>query len=280
MSKKWLGISILILIALIASSGIYIIVSNALNYDEKVSQHNNQQIEPETIQDTSSYDYYENLKEKCKLKSSVNCCLASVDSMQKIKAKAIGDSSKCKKGYKKETLLCVDSYHWCKKDKSLNTNPDKDNTVSTEIMSIEELINSKKHEGEYVEVYGNVGSCVELKVRANYEGLPSGCRIHDKTGNTIVVDMGLLNFQKEENIIIGGEVKYCGGKKRKKYICSIVNAKILDKKNNLETGTKNKNPFKEKKGNNVVCAQDVKKCPNGSFVKREGPKCNFQKCYK
>ena len=30
--------------------------------------------------------------------------------------------------------------------------------------------------------------------------------------------------------------------------------------------------------NTVVCAQDAKQCPNGSYVSRKGPECEFAKC--
>ncbi len=30
--------------------------------------------------------------------------------------------------------------------------------------------------------------------------------------------------------------------------------------------------------NMVVCTQEVKQCPDGSFVGRTGPKCEFAKC--
>lgn len=30
--------------------------------------------------------------------------------------------------------------------------------------------------------------------------------------------------------------------------------------------------------NSVLCAQDVKQCPDGSYVSRQGPKCEFAPC--
>jgi Tfp pilus assembly protein PilE len=44
-----------------------------------------------------------------------------------------------------------------------------------------------------------------------------------------------------------------------------------------ETNSNIQNP-NDRNGNQVVCAQDAKQCPNGSYVGRTGPTCDFAEC--
>lgn len=37
-------------------------------------------------------------------------------------------------------------------------------------------------------------------------------------------------------------------------------------------------PIKDQQDDAVFCTQDAKQCPNGSYVSRSGPKCEFAPC--
>ncbi len=62
---------------------------------------------------------YEALKEACKEKQSVSCCLASVLAMQEggymLDEGKTFETSTCPQGYKPNMMRCVDSYRWCQK---------------------------------------------------------------------------------------------------------------------------------------------------------------------
>jgi hypothetical protein len=64
------------------------------------------------IQTTKYANYYNNLREICKSKSSQNCCLASVNAMKRTNAK-IAPTEGCDIGYRRELLICIDSFVWC-----------------------------------------------------------------------------------------------------------------------------------------------------------------------
>jgi hydroxylamine reductase (hybrid-cluster protein) len=69
---------------------------------------------------TYSDTYYTNLAKKCKTDSkisSVNCCLASVNYMQKGRFKLIPQSLQCPEGYRKNMFMCIDTYVWCEPGK-------------------------------------------------------------------------------------------------------------------------------------------------------------------
>lgn len=281
-SKK-LGVSALVLIAAMISVGIYCIIKESNEEREKMVQYNIDQrlkdLEKASKNKDFKYNYYDNLRKKCDIKDSYNCCLASVDNLEELNVKASGEG-KCEEGFKKNTLKCIDSYSWCEKDNS-SQRKNVDNSVNNlNKISISELINSNIAEGRYVRVKGFFGKCVDLKVTDDYEGLPSGCRIHDKNNKAVSISMDInsVDFEEDTDITVEGYVAYCGGKKRDKYICSLKVIKISD--NNFEfkkKGDKKNNPFKKRK-EDVVCTQEVKKCPDGSFVSRNGYDCKFDKC--
>ncbi len=201
---------------------------NSYAWCEKQDDANNKQ--------ESKFDYYESLREKCQDKKSINCCLASVDAMEKKRVKAVG--SGCDNGYKKSMLKCLDSYTWCEKDEKTN--------ISDNALSVSELINSKVPENNYVEIKAKVGECVKLKVSTDYEGVPAGCRIYDKNNKNLIISTDTFFTQKDSEIVVGGNVVYCGGKKRDKYICALKNTKIINK-TTKDIKNKKKNPFKNKR---------------------------------
>lgn len=100
-----------------------------------------------------------------------------------------------------------------------------DETVK--IYSVDELINSKIAEGEFVKVKGIAGDCVDLEVGEDYEGPGSGCRL--KGDNKYVVTENFnLNEYKDKEITISGKVGvYCGGKKVPKYLCRLTNVELI-----------------------------------------------------
>ena len=61
--------------------------------------------------------YYDKLKENCKTKEGMDCCLRSVEIMKKNKAKLIWADGidGCLDWYEMKNLNCKGSYVWCKK---------------------------------------------------------------------------------------------------------------------------------------------------------------------
>ncbi len=58
--------------------------------------------------------YYLKLEKECHTRGSPNCCLASLQGMITAHAKAVKNQT-CPKGYRINSLLCIDSYQWCEK---------------------------------------------------------------------------------------------------------------------------------------------------------------------
>ncbi len=58
--------------------------------------------------------YYEKLAQECQQKSSPDCCLSSLEAMKKDNAHKINAGDMCSYGYKKESMLCIDSFSWCR----------------------------------------------------------------------------------------------------------------------------------------------------------------------
>ena len=68
-----------------------------------------------------SQPYYQNLAQQCESKTSLGCCLASVKTMQSGNYQ-LASQGKCPDGYKPNTMLCIDSYHWCEPEASAGQN--------------------------------------------------------------------------------------------------------------------------------------------------------------
>lgn len=96
------------------------------------------------------------------------------------------------------------------------------------VYSIIELVNSGLFEGQYIKVRGIVGSCIALKVSADYEGPGTGCYLvsSDSKQSIYIGEFNFLEYKGRE-VIVGGYVYYCGGGKIPKYICGIKNVEVL-----------------------------------------------------
>jgi len=57
--------------------------------------------------------YYQKLADKCQ---ESNCCLSSLDSLIAGHYALAPENGTCPKGYRRNMLLCIDSYAWCEKD--------------------------------------------------------------------------------------------------------------------------------------------------------------------
>ncbi len=242
-NNKKLGFSVLVLVVVMLTVGMYYILEEVKEENEKRLQYNIDQrlknLEKSRKNKGFKYNYYDNLREKCKLKDSYNCCLASADRMEELNIKAFG-KGKCEEGFKKNTLKCVDSYSWCEKTEFSR------NKTKGETMSVSNLIKSNITEEEYVEVNGLIGQCIKLKVSSDYEGLPGGCRLYDKNNkvSAISTDASFVTMENEDEVTVKGKVRYCGGKKHDKYICYLYDAKILNNSNeSKKIENKKTNPF-------------------------------------
>lgn len=62
-------------------------------------------------------EYYEHLRDQCRSRQSVGCCMASVNAMEKggykLASPQTDDSSGCPEGFRISGMRCMDSYAWC-----------------------------------------------------------------------------------------------------------------------------------------------------------------------
>jgi hypothetical protein len=63
-----------------------------------------------------SANYYDKLEEECNMKSSPDCCKASVARMREGNHK-LTENESCPNGYESNILRCIDSYKWCEPKK-------------------------------------------------------------------------------------------------------------------------------------------------------------------
>jgi hypothetical protein len=115
-----------------------------------------------------------------------------------------------------------------------NIQPSEQQTIpqaeqSEKIYSVEELIKSGFSEGKYVKVKGFGGQCIDVRVSEDYEGSGAGCFLVSSDGN-YGIHVGEFNtlVYKDKEIIVEGYVRYCGGRKKPKYICGLRNVKLLE----------------------------------------------------
>ncbi|MCD4693984.1 hypothetical protein K8R62_01360 [bacterium] len=76
-----------------------------------------------------------------------------------------------------------------------------------------------------------MGLCIALKVGVDYEGPGSGCNLSDLSleGSIHIGDSFDFLKYKDQEIVVGGLVRYCGGKKKARYICGLTEVKLLEK---------------------------------------------------
>jgi len=82
----------------------------SINIDKKNKIH-----ESEWKIITTSEDYYQKLRDKCKVNEGKDCCLSSVDEMEAKQAK-IKPENGCWKWMKMNLLRCLSSYQWCEEN--------------------------------------------------------------------------------------------------------------------------------------------------------------------
>jgi hypothetical protein len=104
-----------------------------------------------------------------------------------------------------------------------------DESEDDKIYSVQELRDSNLLKGQYVKVKGIVGLCISLKVGADYEGPGSGCSLLDPE-TKISIHIGDFKFleYKDQEIVIGGFIRYCGGNKKAEYICGLKDVEVIE----------------------------------------------------
>ena len=124
-------------------------------------------------------------------------------------------------------MIDKDTEKEIKKDEKQNTENEK-----KDIYTVEEILKSNLKEGQLVKVKAKPGSCIQLKVSADYEGPGGGCELIDlKNNQKVLTGIGLSFLDKtKKEILVQGNIAYCGGKKIKKHICGLENVKILNLK--------------------------------------------------
>ncbi|MFA4817134.1 MAG: PsbP-related protein [Parcubacteria group bacterium] len=104
------------------------------------------------------------------------------------------------------------------------------------IYSVDELVNSSLKSGTIVKVRGMPGNCkfLEWPFPSDYEGPGSGCGLKGSENSISFSNSKdpLLSIEKyqeyKDEIVVGGKVGYCGGKKIKKYICSLYDVTFIE----------------------------------------------------
>ncbi len=196
--------------------------------------------------------YYQGLKQKCNLKENKDCCIESVKRMKSDGATVIdSDTGVCNYGYEREMLNCADSFAWCK---SLTVN--------------------------------------ETSKANFYQSLKDKCKTNDFKKCCLdsvkameVVDATKLLLDGKESCGKGLEpmALRCPGS----YTwCQTLNNPEGDDFVPVPIDTpriepnqpENPGPGFDSDGNGPICTMEAKQCPDGTYVGRTGPNCEFEKC--
>ncbi len=104
---------------------------------------------------------------------------------------------------------------------------------SNKIYSVSEVLAGNFEEGTLITAQGYYGARL-INPSIDYEGPGGGSYI---SGDTSISGSKVLHFKSGENglenyqeIVIKGEVDYCGGKKIPRYICQLLNTEVIEKK--------------------------------------------------
>ena len=195
--------------------------------------------------------YYKKLSQECQQKSSPDCCLSSLEAMKKDNAHKINPGDMCSYGYEKEMLNCADSFAWCK---PLSIN--------------------------------------ETSKDAFYQSLRDRCKSNDFKSCCLdsVKAMEVVGATK---LLAKGEDSCRDGLERMTLRCpgSYIWCQTLNNPEGedyvpvpMDTPRIEPNhpeipgPGFDNDGNGPICTTDAKQCPDGTYVGRTGPNCEFAKC--
>jgi len=258
---------------------------------------------PATINETNINDFYKSLKDKCETNGNKKCCLESVKRMEAVGATHLAHSSKdisendCKKGEKYMTLRCPGSYAWCQKDNVVFPSKVDESEKITEIQLTQKqlrekrilLINELRKQIQRLKekIQKILADRIESLTQKNINFTK---KLHigstDRYTNNEVTKLQKFLISENvypEKLVTGyyGKLTSRAVKRLKeKYEINVypgvewspkIYEKILDSGKNLGSGYDNE-------GNSTICTLDAKKCPDGTFVGRIGPKCEFAKC--
>ena len=206
--------------------------------------------------------YYQGLKQECNLKEDKECCLASVEGMKSDGAAAIDPNTGiCNYGYKREMLLCVDSFAWCKPLTINETNK-------------EDFYQSLKDNCEKTRTDKNQLSCCldsvkTMEIVGSTKLFPGGK--YEESGEYDCGD-GLIRM----TLRCPGSYAWCqtsNNPEGEDFIPVPMNTPRVKPKQ-----SENPRPGFDSDGNGPICTLEAKQCPDGTYVGREGPNCEFAKC--
>ena len=204
--------------------------------------------------------YYEKLAQECQKRTSPNCCLASLEAMIGDNAREIPESGVCDYGYKREMMSCIDSFVWCK--------PITINETSKEAF------------------YQNLRDNCELK----FNGEQKDCCLDSVKAMEVVGATTLFpggKYEEDEKYDCGeglepmalrcpGSYTWCqtlNNPEGEDFIPVPIKAPRIEVERPEVSDSK---PKDEK--NSPICTMEVKQCPDGTYVGRTGPKCEFSPC--
>ncbi len=202
-------------------------------------------------QGKSSAEYYQNLRKECEQKTSKSCCLASVEAMKKDNAHKI-NGDVCSYGYKKESMLCVDSFTWCK--------PLTINETSKEAF------------------YQNLKDKCELKGEQKSCCLDS-VKVMEVVGATKLLLDGKETCEKPLEpmaLRCPGSYAWCqtlNNPEGDDFVPVPIDTPRIE-----PNQPKNPSPGFDSDGNGQICTLEAKSCGDGTYVGRTGPNCEFEKC--
>ncbi len=183
-----------------------------------------------------SVDYYGNLREKCETKEDKECCLTSLEDMERVGAQE-KVTEECPKGTHMNGLLCPSSYQWCEKSQNAEINPVYYKTLLEDCNQ---------------QPIGDIRECCINSVKTME--VVGGTVAHSSKDISTACDKGF-----ERNMLnCYGSLAWCQ----------------TDLDNGINDNVTPPVPDTAQR----TCTMEAKGCPDGTFVGRTGPNCEFAKC--
>ncbi len=205
--------------------------------------------------------YYEKLAQECQQKSSPSCCLASLEAMKKDNAHKISDGDMCNYGYKKEGMLCADTFIWCK---PLSINETNKTTFYKDLKD-----ECKKTRTDTNQLSCCLDSVKTMEVVGSTKLFPGGK--YEESGK-YNCGKGLVRMA----LRCPGSYAWCqtsNNPEGEDYVPVPMDVPTIE-----PNQPENQGPGFDSDGNGPICTADAKQCPDGTYVGRIGPNCEFSKC--
>ncbi len=206
--------------------------------------------------------YYEKLAQECNSKEDKECCFDSVKEMRRINAFTLNSNDGvCDYGYEREMLNCADSFAWCK---PLTIN--ETNKVSF-YQNLKD--NCKKTRTDSNQLSCCLDSVKTMEIVGSTKLFPGGK--YEENGEYDCGD-GLSRMA----LRCPGSYTWCqtlNNPSGEDAVPVPINVPRIE-----PAQPENPGPGFDSDGNDPICTADAKQCPDGTYVGRTGPNCEFAKC--